>query len=186
MKSNIQTAFIATALFFFCTASFGQKKAHFDIEVDPIAYALKGYSVHLGYQPKAIRFDIGVYGLEEPSFYSLNKDFKVKLNGVGFKAAYYGNKAGGWFAGIGTDYGFVNATHKISKENDKGNTVGVGVNGGYRFLLGKANKTGTGFYITPWLGVDKVFLVNKPVFTAAGYKTQDIRFFPTVHLGWRF
>ncbi len=161
-------------------------KAHFDVELDPIAYALNGFSVHLGYQKNGIRYDAGIFGLDEPSSFSVNKDFKVKLKGFGFKAIYLGNKPGGWFAGIGTDYGFVNAAHKVSGEQRKGNTLGIGINGGYRILVGKAAKTGSGFYISPWLGIDKVFLVNKPAFTTAAYKEQNIRFFPTVHLGWRF
>lgn len=161
-------------------------KAHFDVELDPIAYALKGFSVHLGYQKNVIRYDAGVFGLDEPSSFSVNKDFKVRLKGFGIKAIYMGNKPGGWFAGIGTDYGFVNATHKLTGDQKKGNTIGIGINGGYRVLVGKTAKTGSGLYFSPWLGVDKVFFVKKPVFTSTTYKEQNIRFFPTVHVGWRF
>lgn len=190
MKSTTPINILVFLFSLYCNAGVAQNndpgKAHFDVELDPIAYALNGFSVHLGYQKNSFRYDAGVFGLDEPSSFSVNKDFTVKLKGFGFKAIYLGNKPGGWFAGVGTDYGFVNATHKLTGEQKKGNTLGIGINGGYRILFGKAAEKGSGFYISPWLGIDKVFLVNKPAFTGAEYKEQNIRFFPTVHLGWRF
>ncbi|MVT09098.1 hypothetical protein [Chitinophaga tropicalis] len=161
-------------------------KGHVEIEADPIAYALKGYSVHLGYQKNSFRYDVGIFGIEVPKFLSENDDFKEYSRGFGLKVDYTGKEARGWFIGAQSDYTFERATYKKNGHKEKGTTLSAGIRGGYRIMFSGKNRDGKGFYITPWIGIDKVFQIDEIVFEEHSYENQSFRIFPTVHLGWRF
>jgi hypothetical protein len=161
-------------------------RGHLELEADPIAYFLKGYSFHAGYQKNSFRYDAGLFGIELPKSFSKNHDFIERSKSFGFKADYVGAKAKGWFVGAETDYTSVSATYKITSQKKDGNELGIGIRGGYRFLFGKSSNENKGFYITPWIGIDKIITTSRIVFHETEYKPQGIRIFPTVHAGWRF
>ena len=163
-----------------------QLKGHIEIEADPIAYVLKGYSLHAGYQKNSFRYDAGVFGIDVPKTFSKNDNFTECTKGFGFKIDYVGPEVKGWFVGAETDYSSVRATYTKNSHVEKGNELGIGMRGGYRFLFGKSTNENRGFYITPWIGIDKVFTTSRIVFDEADYKHQLLRIFPTVHAGWRF
>lgn len=60
-----------------------------DVEVDPLAYALRGYSLHVGVGYRHLRADLGAFALELPTFVHGNGDFEASFNGFGIKAHYY-------------------------------------------------------------------------------------------------
>jgi hypothetical protein len=190
MKKSIYRLSVIAFLFSLNSTVFGQAATktggHIELEVDPIAYALKGYSFHAGYQKGILRYDVGVFGIEEPKAFSKNEDFKVQSKGFGVKVDYVGDRAHGWFLGAEADYGFITATYKANSQRERGNTFGVGLRTGYRLMFGNSSNSSKGFYITPWIGVDKIFNTSKVNFKEADYKHESFRFFPTVHLGWRF
>jgi len=159
---------------------------HFELEVDPIAYLLKGYSLHIGYQKNKFRYDVGIFGVETPKWISSNKDFKERSNGFGLKMDYVGAKTKGWFVGLETDYSLINTTYESNGHKESGEELGLGIRSGYRFLFGKSKNNNKGFYLVPWIGFDKIFNTSKPNFTEATYKLETFRIFPTVHFGWRF
>ncbi len=163
-----------------------EAKGHFELEADPIAYFLKGYSFHAGYQKKSFRYDAGIFGLDVPKAFSKNSNFCERTKGFGFKIDYVGAEAKGWFVGVETDYTWINATYKTTNQEANGNELGIGLRGGYRFLFGKPDRLHRGFYLAPWVGLDKVMATSKIAFKEADYKHGTIRIFPTVHAGWRF
>jgi hypothetical protein len=62
------------------------------IEMDPIAYALKGYSLHGGLETDGFRFQIGAFGLDIPEATSNNQNYKLRQTGIGFKIDYFGKR----------------------------------------------------------------------------------------------
>lgn len=163
-----------------------KQKGHIEIEVDPLAYGFKGYSVHAAYQLNRFRYNVGVFGIEVPEFFTSNDDFREKSNGVGVKVDYVGNKPGGWFVGLESDYTWTKATIKDGGQSQKGEAFAIGIRGGYRFMFGRAAKENKGFYIAPWVGLDGVIHTKDIKFEQKQYKQEGFRIFPTVHLGWRF
>ena len=169
-----------------------KKKGHIELEVDPIAYFLKGYSFHAGYQLNRFRYDLGIFGLETPEAFTSNDKYLEKSNGVGVKADYLpGKHAGGFFVGLEADYTWTKVSIKNNNApHQKAEAFAAGIRGGYRFMFGKSANSQKGFYITPWVGIDRIFHTKDVNFPGnrvlPEYKQEDWRFFPTVHLGWRF
>lgn len=159
----------------------------FELEIDPIAYALNGYSVHAIYAPGRFRFDAGVYGIEVPQGMEANEGFTTMHLGFGVKANYLLTGITGLFVGVGGGYSTVEATHNESGTTAIGHTIGAGVHIGYRFFLMK-DRSGApgGLYLAPWVGLDRNFHTEEVAFSGMDYTQSDWQVFPTVHIGYRF
>jgi hypothetical protein len=164
----------------------GNAPNRFELEADPIAFILNGYSFHVGYTMGHIRLDAGVFGIRQPDFALQNKLFSVFSSGAGIKADYLLRKNRGLFFGLQSDYG----TDKIglkSHENTRSvSGATVGLRTGYRFMFGKKANQYKGLYLVPWIA-----LINSPnphVIRDNGHEYAQPRWsvFPTVHLGYRF
>lgn len=160
-------------------------KKTWEIEVDPIAYLLNGYSVHGVYNHNHLRFDAGIFGIEQPASLTGKKDFKVMTRGFGLKVNYLIKKVNGAYAGVDFGYATNEVTLKEDGQKDTGHNLSVGAHLGYRFFLFPRQKNLLqGFYLTPWAGIsynhvyDKVNLRN--------YEEGNLGFFATFHLGYRF
>lgn len=161
-------------------------KPHLEIETDPLAYVLRGYSAHAAITYGEFRTSVGVYGIEPPDFLKGNDAFYVFTSGFDFKTDYLFGSARGVHAGIQATYsrdriGLIDATYR---ENLWG--LNIGIRGGYRFLFGKAENHYRGFYIAPWAAL----MYNPSPKTVrhgdADYKQAAWFPFPTLHVGWRF
>ncbi len=160
-------------------------KKTWEIEVDPLAYLLNGYSVHGVYNHDHLRFDLGVFGIEQPASLTGKKDFKVMTRGYGLKVNYLIKRVNGAYAGIDFGYAANEVTARETAEKDTGHNLSAGAHLGYRFFLFPRQKNMlNGFYLTPWAGIsynhvyDKVRLNN--------YEEGNLGFFATFHLGYRF
>lgn len=149
------------------------------VEVDPLAYIMKGYSLHTGYVFNGMKIDAGVFGLEVPQAVHGNKDFTVKMGGFGAKWHYLGSSTAGWFAGFGA--GYTKTTYSVTGGSTSKNRFSFGVEGGYRFEF-----ENTGLYIMPWLGIDHAFGDSKTTVNGKIFEEGTVSFFPTVHIGWAF
>lgn len=159
-------------------------QAEIEIEVDPIAFALKGHSFHLIYSAESTRYDLGVFALELPED-SNNEHFTVFFKGSGFKVDYFGSQVDGVFAGIQAsathvDFDYDDPDDDIEEQSAQRVVRNYGVRIGYRF--------GTdGFYVSPWISVDQNVMEGKDVELAGQtYELKAISFFPTVHVGYQF
>jgi hypothetical protein len=153
---------------------------HADIEVDPIAYVLGGYSLHAGLGSGPVRVDIGAFALDLPEFFHGNPDFDVSFNGYGAKLQYFpfAEQGAGFF---GVDVGVARqlVQRKGSAEMNRLTWVGLGGHVGWRFdLVG-------GLYATPWLGVSRTFGNDAVTLQGKTFEPSPVVFFPAVHIGLR-
>ena len=72
----------------------------FEVEADPIAYALQGYSFHGILVINRLRIDGGIFGIAQPEGYSGNDGFHTYSSGYGLKVNYLLNKKETLFAGF--------------------------------------------------------------------------------------
>jgi len=152
-----------------------------DIEIDPIAYALSGYSVHGGLSWNHVRLDVGVFGLTMPESMHGVEGVEIKGGGYGAKLDYYPlRRAPGLFFGGQVSRFREQARDKMSGLETAASHTTFGARVGYRFNITR------GFYVLPWIGVD--VSVSDRTQTVAGkeYKPGRVMFFPTVHFGKRF
>ncbi|WP_394183757.1 hypothetical protein [Marinomonas posidonica] len=152
----------------------------FDVEIDPLAYALSGHSVHFGFGQQNYRFDIGLFGLEMPEAFHGDENYDVKFEGFGVKLDYlFGNYAG-WFVGVEANSSNVTYTRTSTKETATRTQISLGPRIGYRIMYTQ-NIT-----ITPWLGIDLNLEHDDVILDGERFESDAVSFFPAVHLGWRF
>jgi hypothetical protein len=154
---------------------------HADVEIDPLAFALDGDSVHVGVGVGRYRLDLGSFAEDLPQFFHGDDGFDVSFAGWGVKAqAFLDEEPRGWFAGIDGGVLRVLARRQGSDLAAEQHQVSLGVHAGYRITLP------AGFYVTPWLGVGYSFGATDVNFGNATYHASPITVFPAIHLGLRF
>lgn len=169
------------------TAQEKQNRGHIELEVDPIAYILSGFSFHTIYVKNKIRTDVGVFGILQPEGFGGNEGFRVKTKGTGLKINYLLDKKKTWFAGLGFGYSNNNIEFIETKESQIQNSLGVGIHSGYRwFMFNKSEKAYKNFYLAPWASIDYNFSLNEVEFESRSYTQKPVTFFPTVHVGYKF
>lgn len=152
-----------------------------DVEVDPLAYALDGHSLHVGIGWKRLRLDLGVFAMHVPGWADGSADFSTAFNGYGAKLQYFlfDEQSGGF---VGVDMG---SAHQLIRRDGtdlatEQRQVSVGANMGWRFNLVR------GLYVTPWVGLSYGFQAREQSLGGQTYKPNPWTLFPTVHLGYRF
>jgi hypothetical protein len=159
----------------------------FEVEVDPIAYALNGYSLHGILVHKKLRFDVGVFGIKQPDGYSGNKGFSTYTSGYGLKVNYLFGKNETWFSGVGLGYSTNHVTHQATNQENKQAVVGVGVHIGYRWFMFKQRTSMVkNLYLGPWASLDFNTADKKIAAANQNYIQPRFSIFPTVHIGYKF
>lgn len=152
-----------------------------DVEIDPLAYALGGYSLHAGLNWDHLRLDLGAFAMDLPSWVHGNEGFDASFDGFGAKLQVFAYADGsGPFAGVsgGWARALVRRSGTDLARRDGHLTLGAQI--GWRFDLP------AGFYATPWLGVDYTLGSEDVELGDARFESQALQLFPTVHLGYRF
>lgn len=168
------------------TAIAQDNQKRFEIEADPIAFLLSGYSLHAGYMVGHVRFDAGFYGIKQPSFFVGNDKFSVFSSGVGVKADYFLKKNHGLFMGLQSDYVTDKIRLKSTGNFEKADDVTFGLRGGYRFKLGTEKKFDRGFFLSPWVAIIYSADASNVTLDGETYEQSSWSIFPTIHLGYRF
>lgn len=164
------------------------------LEIDPVAFVLKGYSLHVRYQPmfsERLLIGVGTYGLDLPeTIVDLNKENRDRGWNVRIRSAYflhgefYPRKANyGWF--LGEQIGF--QSYKVSNTAEAGgsasfNTILLMTYAGYSWHPYKGS-----FYIKPWIGLgftDKIDGINRV--GSAKFDVGPLYPFFTFHAGYTF
>jgi hypothetical protein len=154
---------------------------HLDVEVDPLAYVLKGYSLHVALGWKRFRVDLGAFAMEVPGEIQGNKDFDVSFTGYGAKLQYFAfAEQHRGFVGVDANVGRQLLERVGTTMSSRDLRVSLGVNAGWRFMLGQR------LYATTWIGVSYGTKTNDVNLAGATYTTSRINVFPAVHLGYRF
>jgi hypothetical protein len=156
-------------------------QAQVELEADPLAYALNGFSLHTAKVLGTWRLSVGTFGIEIPRSFHGNEGWSSSMRGAGLKWDYLGASVDGWF--VGADAGYMRTSYSLdlARETVKRNVIGAGVRGGYRLPLGT-----TGFYLSPWIGVSYNFDGGDVLVGTERFDRSPVTVFPTVHIGWRF
>lgn len=181
MKNLARVSALASALFLSSLPNPASASPSVDVEVDPIAYAFGGYSLHVGIGWESLRLDLGAFAMDLPGFVHGNDGFDASFDGFGFKLQYFpfADQSGG-FVGIGGGMSRALIQRKGTELASKGEEFGVGLNLGWRFDLPG------GFYATPWIGLDYAFGDRNTSIGGESFEQDQWTIFPTVHLGYRF
>lgn len=158
----------------------------FEMEVDPLAYLLNGYSLHTAVTYSGFRSSLGIYGIQPPDFFLPNDAFSVYTSGVDLKTDYLFGDIKGFYAGLQLTYSKDRIGLKESDFREDLWGLNIGMRMGYRFMFGKKENQYKGLYLTPWIA-----LMYNPSADTVQHQTEEYRQapwvpFPTIHLGWRF
>lgn len=151
-----------------------------DIEIDPIAYGLSGYSLHAGFGRENFRLDIGIFGLKAPTSFHGNDNYELDYKGYGAKIDYLFGSYDGLFVGLEASSTNIEHTLKSTGETADRTQIAFGPRIGYRFFLNK-NIT-----ITPWIGMGFNLETDDVTLSGETFDQDPITLFPTVHVGWKF
>ena len=184
MKYLFLILLLTTMVYHQAVAQSKESQNSFDIEADPIAFILKGYSFHIGYMVSHVRFDAGFYGIEQPSSFVGNDKFSIFSSGIGIKADYYFQNNKGLFTGLQSDYYTDKITLKVNDNTQTINNISIGLRGGYRVVFG--NKERNNFYLVPWVALIYSPNAEKIFFGQENYQQSAWSVFPTLHVGYRF
>lgn len=155
---------------------------HGDFEVDPTAYVLDGFSLHVGLGWKRLRVDLGNYAMALPRALGGSPDFDVSFDGYGAKAQLFlfSDEQRGGFVGVDAGVTRMNVRRDGTDLANRQSLLGVGVNLGWRFTFGPH------FYATTWIGFGYSFGASDVTLAGATYTPSRFTIFPAVHLGYRF
>ena len=170
--------------FVLCTQLQAQERQtmHVDLEVDPIAYAANGYSLHGGVGFGPFRLDIGAYAMDYPALIEPTRGLQTAVNGFGLKFQYFPFwPQNGGFVGAQVELAHTTIESERSDAAHRARAATVGAMLGWRFMLIE------GLYVSPWV-----------LFTA-NIAPRDVHLdglthegnvfnlpFPTIHVGYRF
>ena len=156
-------------------------RLHVDVEIDPTAYVLGGYSLHVGIGWRRVRADLGAFAMELPGAFLPSDDFAVSFNGFGAKLQYFPfAEQRGAFVGADAAMTWQLAQRVGADLAVRDRQIALGVNAGWRFNLGDH------FYVTPWLGVSRVLGARDATLGGSRYEPMRTVVFPAVHIGYRF
>ncbi len=149
-----------------------------DVEIDPLAYAAAGYSLHVGLTWDRYRLDLGAFAADLPEVIHGNDGFDVSFDGFGTKLdRFWRANHTGPFAGIEAAVVDVAVVHRPTATVDADRRVQAGVRAGWRFALP------ADFYVTPWIGVGYAFGAGDRTIADRTFTESPIVVFPTVHVG---
>jgi len=180
MKYQIIRIFLTSFMLFLSTST-SHADSRYYLESDPIAFTLKGYSLHAGIQASRFRFQVGVFGATIPQLARDNPAFDVSMYGYGIKADYTGRRPDGWFIGIELENSTVNYTHQNQGSSQSRGAQLIGLRTGYKHEIGSR------FFLTPWIAIKRNISDISPIEIGGDrYQESVWLVFPTIHLGMHF
>src|SRR5690606_3646922 len=97
----------STALLIIITLGTAPAAAQWEVEFDPLAYMVDGYSAHVARSADSstMRLQLGVFGADVPEWLHGEDDFDLRVRGVTVKLDYFlSDDLRGFFVGIDADY----------------------------------------------------------------------------------
>ena len=157
--------------------------AQWEVEAHPTAYALKGFSAHVGYPifDGRSRLQLGGFGADTPQWIHGNAGFTESSRGATFKIDYFPRQPSrGLF--FGADSNFSRVRYELDETHGRvhRSMVGLGPRAGYRFDISQH------LYIYPWISVDYQFGAKDVTISGKTFHESKYSVFPAVHIGWRF
>lgn len=158
-------------------------RAQWELESDPTAYALMGFSAHVGHPVfhERFRLQVGAFGAETPEWIQGNSGFTEYSRGGTLKIDYFPLRPlHGLFVGADSNYSRVRHELNDTHERAYRNLGALGPRVGYRFDIG------THLYVSPWVSVDYQFNASDVFIAGKTFHETKYSVFPAVHIGWRF
>lgn len=182
MKTSI-AIIISTFISFF---SLAQNPYHFEVELDPLAYALSGASGHAALAWNKQRVQVGLAQLPLPEALQNNEGVAESFRAISFKWDYFLSQShtNGMFVGPTADVLFLEYENTAGTFNDE--QLSLGIRTGYKLDLFKGQKTLSALYLTPWVGFSWMLNADDFSIDEVKYSRKSFTVFPTFHLGWRF
>jgi hypothetical protein len=150
-----------------------------DVEVDPTAYALSGYSLHVGLGWRKLRVDLGAFAMSVPDAIHGQDGFKLGFDGYGVKAQWFPmHDQTGLFTGVDGGVGRALVKLEGSQLAASDTRVTFGIHAGYRIEIA------SGFYATPWIGVSYAVGAEDKVLGDKRFDSNPWMVFPAIHLGY--
>ena len=162
-----------------------------DVEVDPLAYLLQGYSVHVGFRTQQLRFDLGAFAVTYPGALAANPELDGRAHGAGLKLdwrfAQQPQLSGDWatefwrgaFVGISASYAWLLVTDPASRASVSQFQVHPSARAGWDIPIS------AGFYLAPWLSLGPVLGPQRVRVAEKRWEVSRLETFATIHLGWR-
>ena len=159
----------------------------FQLETDPLAWAIGGGSIHGAYNLGQHRFQIGLAFLALPEGLQDNKEVSEEFKSISLKYDYFLNNItdNGWFVGSTIDlleWSYEDEFNEIIETE----SLNIGIRIGYKYVPFDKNSSFNGLYLTPWIGLSNMFNNDDLEFKSGTYERNPIKVFPTVHIGWEF
>jgi hypothetical protein len=157
-----------------------ERAVRVEVDGDPAAYFVDGYSLHVAVVGAWQRIDLGCYAVDEPGFLHGNEGWDVSLRAwtLGWEHFFSGDD--GFFAGLSVavavrTYALAGTTLAVERHQ-----LLVGPHVGWRFMLGAH------FYLEPWLAVQYAYRGDAVTLDGRRFDDRPYVVFPTLYAGWRF
>ena len=151
-----------------------------DIEIDPAAYLMSGYSVHAGVGRGGQRVDLGVYAMDVPELLHGNEGWAMSFAGAGVKVQnFLLDDQRGFFVDLGIGASLRELQLADSGVRRRDIVVSLGASAGYRILLPY------GLYVTPWAGINYDFDAADIMLAGRSFDSSPATPFAAVHIGYR-
>ncbi len=168
-------------------------KTEFSLEIDPVTFGFRGYSLHLRVKPKNsdhLLIGVGAYAMDMPTALvdfnpnNIDKGWKLRLNqGYGAFGEYHFSEVNKkWFMGAQTSIQEYKIQNETIEGSEKFTNFLLMAYGGYTFQPFKFN-----LYIKPWAGIGYTTKIagNNSLGNLA-YDISPIIPFATLHIGYTF
>jgi hypothetical protein len=151
-----------------------------DVEIDPAAYLMSGYSVHAGAGRGRARLEVGVYAMELPEWFHGNEGWDVSFGGAGMKVQYFLlEDQRGAFVDVGASLSVRELVLRETGARHDVHVKSLSASFGYRVDLAY------GFYATPWVGVSYDVDDTEAMLDGETFEMSRISPFAAVHIGYR-
>ncbi len=150
------------------------------VESDPFAFALSGYSLHVGVVQDHIHAQVGIFAADVPDALLNNTNFALTQAGYGLKLDYYpDDDSYGLFYGL--EYEVMRSTYTIQTSSSEDESQLLGVRVGYKYPLTDS------MYISPWMAIKhRLSDVQSVSLSGETYDIDANFFFATVHFGFDY
>ncbi len=148
---------------------------HPRVDVEPAAYVLRGFSIHLGAERGRWLFSGGPYGFDLPALLSRGWDARLVIGASAFADRFLGAPGRGWVIGGGLGAQRYRATKGGATSH--ATTLFAIVRGGYEW-----HPWGRGFYLFPWAGA----ALTPKVAGDGDFAPYPVQPYAACDLGWRW
>jgi len=181
MKTLTTAALALTLVAAPAAAETAPSELHADVEVDPTAYVLSGYSLHAGVGWQRFRLDLGIFAMDVPEMMHGNPGWDASFAGGGAKLQWFPlAEQHELFVDVAASASRRDMTLQATGASERATVFAVGASAGWRFALPY------NLYATPWVGFNVDLEETEVMLDGETFEMSRVTPFAAVHLGYRF